>query len=53
MLAPPHQWAAEGTGATALLQAVDTMLEAGFLTPRPLHGVLAAGPPAAQPEPGR
>ncbi|HVH22524.1 MAG TPA: DUF6049 family protein, partial [Pseudonocardia sp.] len=49
VLAPPHQWAAEGSGATALLQAVDTMLEAGYLTPRPLDGVLAAGPAATTP----
>jgi hypothetical protein len=47
VLAPPHQWAAEGTGATALLQAVDTMLEAGYLTPRPLDGVLSTGPAAS------
>ena len=44
MLAPPHQWAAEAAGATALLQAVDTLMEAGFLTPRPLDDVLSAGP---------
>ena len=49
VLAPPHQWAAEGAGATALLQAVDTMLEAGFLTPRPLQGLLVAGPPDGSP----
>jgi Family of unknown function (DUF6049) len=45
VLAPPHQWAAEAAGATALLQAVDTLMEAGFLTPRPLGDVLA-GPAA-------
>ena len=52
VLAPPHQWAAEAAGATALLQAVDTLMEAGFLTPRPLGDVLAAGP-AATARPGR
>ena len=46
MLAPPHQWAAEAAGATALLHAVDTLMEAGFLTPRPLDDVLSTGPSA-------
>jgi Family of unknown function (DUF6049) len=49
VLAPPHQWAAEGAGATALLQAVDIMLEAGTLTPRPLDDVLSAEPPTGTP----
>ena len=46
VLAPPHQWAVDGTGAASLLQSVDAMLEAGFLTPLPLAALLAAGPPA-------
>jgi len=46
LLAPPHVWAAEGTGATALLRAVGTMLRAGLLTPRPLDAALTAGPTA-------
>lgn len=44
VLAPPHQWAAEGTGAGALLRAMDTMTETGHLTPRPLAEILEAGP---------
>ena len=49
VLAPPHQWASEGSGATALLQSIDVLLETGHLTPRPLGEVLAAGPPADAP----
>ena len=48
VLAPPHQWAAEAAGATALLQAVDTLMEAGFLTPRPLDDVLRRPAATAQ-----
>jgi hypothetical protein len=46
LLAPPHQWETDGTAAGALLRAVDTLLEGGFLSPRPLTDVLAAGPPS-------
>jgi hypothetical protein len=49
VLAPPHQWAAEGAGAEALLAAVGQLLDAGRIVPRGLDGVLAAGPsPSAE-----
>ncbi len=44
VLAPPHQWAAAAAGATALLQSVETLLDAGLLTPRPLADVVSDGP---------
>jgi len=47
VLAPPHQWAADGTGAEQLLAAVDGLIDAGALVPRPLDQVIAAGTPAA------
>lgn len=48
VLAPPHTWAADGTGAAALLTAVDQMAGAGLLTLRPLDrstggGIAATG----------
>jgi hypothetical protein len=46
VLAPPHQWAAEGVGARALLTAVDQLIAAGRLVPSALDGVLASGPTA-------
>ncbi|MGH3613271.1 MAG: DUF6049 family protein [Pseudonocardia sp.] len=46
VLAPPHQWAADGTGAAELLAAVDSLIEAGALVPRPLSQVIVAGAPA-------
>ncbi|MCU1663254.1 MAG: hypothetical protein JWR58_3319 [Pseudonocardia sp.] len=46
VLAPPHQWAAEGNGASALLASVRELLDAGRIVPGGLEGVLAAGPPA-------
>ncbi|MFC5996105.1 DUF6049 family protein [Pseudonocardia hispaniensis] len=46
VLAPPHQWAADGTGADALLSAVSRMLDEGLLQPRSLAAVVTAGPPA-------
>lgn len=46
VLAPPHQWAAEGTGAGALLTAVDQLVRAGLLAPRPLSEVAGSGIPA-------
>ncbi len=45
VLAPPHQWAVDGTGASALLGAVDQLLAAGRIVPTGLDGVLATGPP--------
>ena len=49
VLAPPHQWAADGTGAAALLNAVDMLLNAGRIVPRPLDSLLATGPPTGSP----
>lgn len=46
VLAPPHQWTAERTGAGALLTAVDQLVGAGLLGPRPLAEVIGAGIPA-------
>ncbi|MGH3565363.1 MAG: DUF6049 family protein [Pseudonocardia sp.] len=46
VLAPPHQWAADGTGAAELLAAVDGLIDAGALVARPLDQVIAAGAPA-------
>lgn len=53
LLAPPHQWAAEGTGARALLDAVGQLITAGGLEPRRIDEVLAAGPPATPPTAAR
>jgi hypothetical protein len=49
VLAPPHRWAADGVGATALLQAAEQLMGAGEITADPLPAVLAAGPPAGAP----
>jgi hypothetical protein len=45
VVAPPHRWAADGTGAGELLGAVDLLVAEGLLTPRELGRVTAAGPP--------
>ncbi|MGQ0575932.1 MAG: DUF6049 family protein, partial [Pseudonocardia sp.] len=47
VLAPPHQWVAERTGAAALLTAVDQLAGAGLLAPRSLTEVIDAGIPAS------
>ncbi|GEL19397.1 DUF6049 family protein [Pseudonocardia asaccharolytica] len=47
VLAPPHQWAADGTGADALLSAVSRMLDETLLQPRALATGVATGPAAA------
>ena len=49
VLAPPHRWTTDATGARALLDAVDVLLDSGRLRPRPLAAVVEAGPPAAGP----
>ena len=41
------EWATDATGARALLDAVDVLLDSGRLRPRPLAAVVEAGPPAA------
>lgn len=46
VLAPPHRWTADGTGARALLAAVGKLLDTGKLIPRPLEEAIAQGPPA-------
>jgi hypothetical protein len=45
VLAPPHRWATDGTGAQALLAAAGRLLAGGELAPRNLASVLAVGPP--------
>jgi hypothetical protein len=45
VLAPPHQWTADGPAADALLGAVDQLLDIGRIVPRGLDDVLAVGPP--------
>jgi hypothetical protein len=44
VLAPPHGWATDATGARALLDAVDLLLDSGRLQARGLADVVAAGP---------
>ncbi|GAA5124002.1 DUF6049 family protein [Pseudonocardia adelaidensis] len=44
VVAPPHQWTADGAAAQALLGAVDQLLDVGRIVPRKLDDVLAAGP---------
>lgn len=46
VLAPPHRWAAELTGAGELLTAVDQLVGAGLLAPAPLDATTGAGVPA-------
>lgn len=48
VVAPPHRWAADGSGASALLAAAGLLIEAGRLTPRGLPAVLAG--PAGGPD---
>jgi len=43
VLAPPHRWTVERIGAAALLTAVDQLIGAGLLTPRPLERAVDAG----------
>lgn len=45
VLAPPHRWAAEGTGARALLDTVGGLIADGSLAPRGLGALLGTGPP--------
>ncbi|MGD9990654.1 DUF6049 family protein [Pseudonocardia sp.] len=47
LLAPPHLWGAEGTGADALLSAVSLMADRGLLTPRTLTTSGATTRPAS------
>ncbi len=53
VLAPPHQWAADGTGARDLLDAVGTLIGAGDVVPTALTDAVAAGSdaPAVRPDP--
>ncbi|MHA6620360.1 DUF6049 family protein [Pseudonocardia sp. DLS-67] len=44
VLAPPHQWTADGAATDALLGAVDQLLDVGRIVPRNLDDVLATGP---------
>ncbi|MFC4950319.1 DUF6049 family protein [Pseudonocardia sp. GCM10023141] len=46
VLAPPHDWAAEGTGAAAMLKAVGQLIDAGRLAPRSLGDAVAQGAPS-------
>jgi uncharacterized protein DUF6049 len=45
VLAPPHEWTADGAATDALLSAVDQLLDVGRIVPRGLADVLAVGPP--------
>ncbi|HXV91878.1 MAG TPA: hypothetical protein VD813_01165, partial [Pseudonocardia sp.] len=45
VVAPPHQWAVDGDGATALFESVDRMMADRLLTPRDLAAVAADGAP--------
>jgi hypothetical protein len=45
VLAPPHNWTADGAAAGALLGAVGQLLDANRIVPRGLDATLAAGPP--------
>lgn len=47
VLAPPHRWGTEGTGAADLLDAVGTLITAGSVTPVGLTDALAAADPTA------
>lgn len=42
IIAPPHQWATDGTGAAALLNAVNGMASAGLVTPHSLAAAASA-----------
>ena len=44
VVAPPHRWITDATGAEALLDAVDLLVGSGRLQPRGLGDVVAAGP---------
>ncbi|HEX5812307.1 MAG TPA: DUF6049 family protein, partial [Pseudonocardia sp.] len=44
VLAPPHVWRTDKTGAGALLATVNLLLDAGRVRGRPLADVVAAGP---------
>jgi Family of unknown function (DUF6049) len=44
VLAPPHEWSTDATGARALLDAVDLLASEGRVSPRELTDVVAAGP---------
>lgn len=48
VLAPPHQWPADGAGADALLSSVSLLLEQNQLVARPLTAALEAGPAPAE-----
>ncbi len=43
VVAPPHQWAAEGTGARELLAATEQLVDSGRLEPRGLGEVISGG----------
>ncbi|GAA0930918.1 DUF6049 family protein [Pseudonocardia zijingensis] len=45
VLAPPHQWTADGPATAGLLGAVDQLLDAGRIVPRGLDDLMAVGPP--------
>jgi hypothetical protein len=49
VLAPPHRWTTDATGARALLDAVGLLVDTGRVQPRPLADVVEAGPAAAGP----
>ncbi|HEV7468161.1 MAG TPA: DUF6049 family protein [Pseudonocardia sp.] len=50
VLAPPHRWQADGSGADALLAAAARLLQDGLLAPRALGASVSAGPtPGATP----
>ena len=49
VLAPPHAWGTEGTGAGALLDAIGTLITAGNVTPVGLTAAFAATDPEATP----
>jgi Family of unknown function (DUF6049) len=53
VLAPPHDWGVEGTGAADLLDAVGTLITTGDVTPVGLTDTLAAAhaAPAVQADP--
>jgi hypothetical protein len=47
VLAPPHDWGVEGTGAADLLEAVGTLITEGDVAPTGLTDTFAAANPAA------
>lgn len=49
VLAPPHNWGAEGTGAADLLDAIGTLITVGDVTPAGLTDTFGAANPAATP----